>query len=272
MERIQEALNKARKERDQHIGNHNLPRNPEDKTIFNKIDPASKKSSINIEYSTSLQIHFSDEELKSKNIVAGFAHDPKSEPYRQLRTQVLQKMRAQKYRSLAITSPRERNGKTLTSLNLAISLSQDVNQTVILVDLDLKNPSIAKTLGINNVEFGIIDYLNGNASLEQILINPGFNRLVILPGLPQGPYSSEVLASPEMKTIHNELLDRYEDRIIIYDLPALLNSDDALVFTPFVDATLLVVEDGGSSKNELERSLDLLKNSHLLGTVINNIR
>ena len=115
---------------------------------------------ISIEYTETPTYNFSDEELKSRNIIAGFAHDPRSEPYRQLRSQILQKMKRNYWTSLAITSPKSDSGSTLTALNLAISISQDVNQTVVLVDLNLSNPGIAKTLCFNEVNGSIVDYIN----------------------------------------------------------------------------------------------------------------
>ncbi len=165
-------------------------------------------------------------------------------------------MRTNGWQSLAITSPNASNGKTLTALNLSISLSQEVNQTVLLVDLDLRNPSVASTLGITEVKAGIVDCAFEKVELENILINPGYPRLVLAPGTPQGHQTSEILSSPEMLSLQEELKSRYADRIIIYDLPALLSSDDALVFAPRADAVLLVVEHGGSSKNDLKRAIN----------------
>ena len=260
MERIQEAIHKARKDR------HNTDQATEQRA-YNIYQDA-----LSISYSQTQTIKLSDEELKARKIVAGLAHDDRSEPYRQLRTQLLKKMREDNLRTLAITSPNEGSGKTLTAVNLAISLSKEVNQTVMLVDLDLRRPSIAPLFGLDNIEAGIVDTLFKDIPLETILFNPGYNRLVIAPGTPQGQHTSEILSSPGMRQLQQELYSRYTDRIIIYDLPALLTSDDALVFTPYADATLLVVEDGGADKRELERSVSLLKDTNLIGTVINKLR
>lgn len=267
MEYIQEALQKAKTERVGGIGR------VQDYTRGNSSyrKPGSKLP-VDISYTLTRQIRLTDEELKARRIVAGFAHDPRSEPYRQLRTQILQKMKSNAWRTLAITSPTSASGKTLTAINLAISLSQDVNQTVVLVDLDLKNPAVAQTLGVEHIDCGVVDYLDGKIGLEQILINPGFNRLVILPGLPSGPCSSEVLSSPAMQSLHEELVSRYDNRLVIYDLPALLQSDDAMMFAPAADATLLVVEDGKASREDLERCQQLLEGVNLIGNILNKAR
>lgn len=267
MERIQEAIEKAKTERNKNQVNPRAQSNYSDKSQNSEILP----SAIKINYSKTQTIRISEEELKNRKIVAGIAHDERSEPYRRLRSQLLKKMRSDNLRTLAITSPTSGNGKTLTAINLAISLSKEVNQTVMLIDLDLKTPSVAKTFGLTNIKTGITDIIDNNIALEDILINPGYERLVIAPGTPQGSHTSEILSSPAMRQLQMELYNRYDDRLIIYDLPPLLISDDALVFAPNADATILVVEDGGNSEADLKRSVSLLEDANFIGTVINKL-
>lgn len=277
MERIQEAIEKARRERGVFPLNqpmqtlspanilHNPPRTP----------PSTKDtnwSGANVEYVHTRQIRLDTELLKARKIVGGMAHDPMSDAYRQLRGQILQKMRDNNWQTLAITSPVSGNGKTLTAINLAISLSQEVNQTVLLADFNLRNPGVAQVLGIEDIEYGITDYLDAQVPLENILINPEYSRLVILPGNKQLNYSSEMLSSPKMRALNQELRNRYVDRIILFDLPPLLVHDDALTFIPQVDATLLVIEDGGTTKPQLERCIKLLDKHPIAGTVLNKMR
>ena len=100
-------------------------------------------------------------------------------------------------------------------------------------------------------------------------INPGLDRLVVLPGSEPIANSSETLASPKMARLVNELKTRYPSRFVIFDLPPILSADDALAFSPHVDAALLVVEDGVTTKDDLARSVELLKQTELLGTVLN---
>jgi protein-tyrosine kinase len=212
-----------------------------------------------------------EEVLKENRVIAGFNYDHRVEAYRQLRTQILKLLKDNNWNTLAITSAHEGAGKTLTAVNLAISISREVNHTVMLVDLDLRDPSVHSTLNID-VENGLVDYLQGTADLENILVNPGYQRMVVLPSKPLGKYSSEILSSPEMKRLVTDLRNRYENRIIIFDLPPLLRNDDALMFTPSVDATLMVVEDGVTTEEDLQRSLQLLEGSNLVGTILNKAR
>jgi protein-tyrosine kinase len=261
MEHIQQAIEKARLERENFSENSSYANR-----LNNRIKAVSYQ---HMDYSVTRKVEFDDADLKSKLILAGFAHDKRAEAYRQLRSQILKKMRTENWQTIAIVSPTSGNGKTLTAINLAIALSLEVNQTVLLVDLDLKNPSIAKTFGIDDIQYGLVDVMQEKTSLENILINPGFSRLVIVPGVPQERHTSEMLSSPAMQRLQMELKNRYTDRIIVYDLPALLTSDDALVFAPTADCVLLVLEDGGATEEELQQSLKLLEGANIIGSVIN---
>jgi len=286
MERIQEAIEKARRERQGNIGStkdsvvesasedlslDNDARNPISEPVLEK-NSSDNNTSIRVKYSQTRTVKLDDDELKDRRIVAGFAHDKRSEPYRQLRGQILNKFRKNNWQTLAITSPNSGGGRTLTAMNLAISLSLEVNQTVLLVDLDLRQPGVASCLGVDDVEYGIVDYINGTQSLENILIHPGFERLVLLPGTPQGAFTSEILSSPEMKAVKDELVARYPGRLIIFDLPSVLSHDDALVFAPGCDATLMVIEEGGTKKKELERAYQLLDGCNIIGSVLNKVK
>ncbi len=282
MERIQEAIEKARRERHGRIGggeSQDLRADSEKKDLLNSDDvprPGAATDqptdSIRVTYSDTRSVALEEEAMKEKRIVASFAHDERSEPYRQLRGQILKNFRANGWQTLAITSPNERSGSTLTAVNLAISLSMETNQTVMLVDLNLRDPGVAETLGFDNVEHGIVDYVKGAQPLESILVNPGFERLVVAPGTRQSGFTSEVLSSPEMNRVVNEIVARYPSRIIIFDLPSVLDNDDALVFAPKCDATLMVLDEGGSKKADIERAYYLLEGCNIIGSVLNKVR
>jgi protein-tyrosine kinase len=211
------------------------------------------------------------EHLLEHRVIAASEHDERVEPYRQLRTLILKTMRDNNWTTLAITSAHERAGKTLTSANLSISLSRDLNTTVLLVDLDLKKPSVHKILNISP-EKGLVDFLQGAAELEDIIFSPGLDRLTVLVGRSAGKYSSELLASPRMKGLMHELCQQSAANITIFDLPPLLRNDDAILFAPFADATLLVVEDGVTTEAQLQQSLHLLSKANVIGTILNKAR
>lgn len=139
---------------------------------------------------------------------------------------------------------------------------------MLLVDLDLRKPSLHRMFGIQP-KAGIGDYLLRGTPLNEILVNPSIERLVLLPGREPVSNSSEMLSSPRMVQLVDELKNRYPSRIVLFDLPPLLATDDALAFSPYVDAALLVVEEGETLKEEIEQSIELLKQTRLLGTVLN---
>lgn len=212
----------------------------------------------------------SDASLQSNRLIAGLMRDNIADIYRMLRAQVLKRLRSTDGSTVAICSANVGEGKTLTAANLAISMALDPNHTTLLVDLDLRRPRIQEYFGLEKIEVGLCDYLEGNADLADVFTNPGINGLVLLPVRRRLANSSELLSSPRMQHLLAELKGRYSDRIVIYDLPPLLASDDSLVILPHIDASLLVVREGATSAGEIQRSLRLLDSHNLLGTVLND--
>ena len=243
----------------------------EDAGVEERAESSASSTLSDFTYTKTQQVRVDEEQLIDNRIISGIKHDERAAVYRQLRSQVLQQMRANDWRTLAITSPQENAGKTLTAANLAISLSQEVNQTVLLVDLDLRKPSVHEAFGVEH-SHGLVDCMNGNASIEDVLFNPGYPRLTVLPGNELGVHSSELLTSPKMCSLIDEITHRYDDRLILFDLPPLLQNDDALIFAPLVDSVMLVIEAGANSSEDVQRSMRLLKGSNLLGTVLNKFK
>jgi capsular exopolysaccharide synthesis family protein len=208
------------------------------------------------------------EVLRQRRVVAALDDDPASGAYRVLRTAALQRLRAGGWSSLIVTSPTDGAGKTLTAVNLAVSLAREVNHTVLLADLDLRNPCVHTCFGQGEIP-GIGDYLVDAKPLNEILFNPGMDRLVILPGRSAFSNSSEMLSSPQMVQLARELTTRYPSRTVIYDMPSVLAYDDVIAFAPHADAVLLVVEEGVTDREELRRAADALAGSNLIGTVLN---
>jgi Mrp family chromosome partitioning ATPase len=207
--------------------------------------------------------------LESNRIVGAASTDPAAAAFRMLRTQVLQRMKENNWRSIAVFSPGSEDGKTTTAINLAISIANDHRHTVLLVDYDLKRPTIAEKFGLTP-ELGADDVLHGDARVEQCLYHPeGFDRLVLLPARAPMAHSSEALASLRSREIVGELLERYSDRILVFDLPPILGADDALAFAPLVGCGLMVVAEGSTQRQDLLRSMELLRNTPMIGTVLN---
>ncbi|MGE0485909.1 MAG: CpsD/CapB family tyrosine-protein kinase [Gammaproteobacteria bacterium] len=221
-----------------------------------------------ISYSSTRVTPIATDVLRRNRILMGDASDPATTAYKILRTQVEQRLVAQQWNAIAVTSPGAGQGKTLTAVNLAVALAREVHRTVLLVDLDLRRPSVHSVFGLA-VEKGLVDFLLDDVPLSSILVNPGIERLVLLPAGRAVADSSELLASPKMARLVEELKSRYPSRIIVFDLPPLLSADDALAFSPYVDTTLMVVEDGRTTRDELTRAVEMLGSVHLMGTVLN---
>jgi len=206
--------------------------------------------------------------LKENRIIAAFPNSPWLESYRMLRTRCLQAMDAMEWKTVAITSTSNQTGASLTAANLAISIAMELDRTALLVDANFTNPTVNRLFGIQ-AEKGLGDYLVNDAELSSLMINPGIDRLVILPAGKPMFNSTEMLHSPKMVRLVNELKSRYPSRIIIFDMPPILSQDDTLGFSPYVDCVLLVIEEGRTKTDELKNAASLLKDINVLGTVFN---
>jgi len=189
-----------------------------------------------------------------------------------LRTQILQTIQQNNGgNTLLIASANPGEGRSLIAANLAISISQQIDGTVLLVDADLRKPSIHELFELD-VEEGLSEYLKKKAALPNILVNPGIPRLVILPGGKPINNSSELLSAPRMQSLVKEIKERYPDRFIIFDSPPLLTSADPLVLARYMDGIIIVVEAEKTKKDDLARIFELLKDRPVIGTVFNKAR
>jgi len=210
------------------------------------------------------------EVLDSHHIISHRLRSKEADVFRFLRTQILQTMNKHGFKTLAISSPRYGDGKSTTAANLCVSIAQDLKQTVLLVDVDLRSPSLDEFLGLKPKK-GLTDYLVGDAQVEDCLIRTPFNRFSLFPAGTAIEQSSETLGSPQMEMLADELKDRYNDRMIVYDMPPLLEQDDPLVFLPHVDCFLLVVREGVTTTDEIKRSLDVLDSAPVIGVALNSV-
>lgn len=209
--------------------------------------------------------------LERNRVIDGAENGPAVTAFRLLRTQVLRTMHKHGWNVLGITSPGSGEGKTLTAVNLAVSMALDVNHTVLLADLDLRRPGVHRYFGLEPGR-GLSDFLGADVDLRELLFNPGMPRLVVLPGGVPLLNSSEMLSSPRMAWLAQELRSRYPARIVLFDMPPLLAADDVLAFSPYLDAVLLVVEEGRTSRDDLARARDLLRDIPVIGPVVNKSR
>lgn len=221
-----------------------------------------------IVYTQTRTVNVTPAVFKEHRVVAALGPSPFNDAYEILRTQVMQRMQENGWKLLGITSPRAGEGKTLVSLNLAVSLAMDTSQTVLLVDADLRNPSIHRAFGLGE-GLGLVDHLRNQTPLSDLLVHPGIQRLVLLPGGRPVVSSSDLMSAPAMRALVNDLKHRYTSRVVLFDLPPLLNAADVIAFAPLIDTFLLVVEAGRTQIQDVERSLNLLSGVPIIGTVFN---
>lgn len=191
--------------------------------------------------------------------------------YALLRTQVLHRTRDKGQNTIMVTSVGKGEGKTLTAINLAMSMAKEMVQTALLVDTNLREPKISSYLSLDAAR-GLADYLLDDVPLPELLINPGMKKLVVLPAGRPIAVSTEILGSPRMRHLVHEMKTKYPERYVIFDCPHLLEMPDALVFSSFVDHVILVVEAGKTTRQDLQKTLKLLEGKPLLGIVLNKMQ
>lgn len=193
-----------------------------------------------------------------------------TEQYKKLRARIFKATTKDSLNTIMVASSDIGEGKSTTAINLAVAMSNELDYTVLLVDADLRNPSIHKYFGIES-QYGLGDYLTGRAELKDILIKTGIGKLVILPGGKPSENSAELLSSEKMKMLVHELKVRYNDRYIIFDSSPLLVTADALSLGSYMEGIIFVIQEGRSSQKAAVESISLMKGWNILGAVFNNV-
>jgi len=192
-----------------------------------------------------------------------------AESYRTLRTAILLSTAPRPPQALLLTSAQPREGKSCTSLNLAMGLAQR-GVPVVIVDADLRRPSIGKGLGFSENGAGLSSLLSGAHSLDEVLRQyEPLPNLWVLPAGPQPPNPADLLASPTMEKVLQELRGRFEH--VVLDSAPLLLVTDATILSRLVDGVVLVVESGVTARRALVRAHRILGSAggRILGTVVN---
>jgi protein-tyrosine kinase len=245
-----------------------------------KTDKVEKqKRRLDINYSKTKVQKVENNVLKKGKVISHFYDTDQIDQIKTLRTQILNSLDKIQGNSFLVTSANPYEGKTFTSINLGVSIAQEMHRTVLIVDCDLKDHSkirhkqFAQDFFGLDTTMGLTDYLMGNAEIPDILLNPGIERLVIVPAGATLPNSAELLSSPKMAALVEDFKYRYpSDRIIIYDCSALLAHTDSLIMTKYVDGILLVVEEKRTTSDQIKKVMELLKDKPVIGSIINKIR
>ncbi|MBU0995227.1 MAG: polysaccharide biosynthesis tyrosine autokinase [Proteobacteria bacterium] len=237
---------------------------------------SSPNREVQVKYSKT-KVQTNDPKILKKNKILSINDDDRetTNQLRYLRTQVLDKLKAIGGNSLLITSANSYEGKTFTSINLGVSIAKEFDKTVLIIDADLRKSShnhcvFSKDFFDLDVDKGLVDYLEGNAEIPEILINPGIPKLTLIPSGKPTPNAAELLNSAKMQEMMAEIKKRYpSDRLIIVDGPPLIQYPDPIILSRFVDGVLLIVEAEKTSSEDLRKVIANLKDIPIIGTVLN---
>lgn len=266
MSRIEEALKKAAAIR------RNSPpvlldadKIVETKTGLKKLRPVKKNISALLDV----------EPLTIDNPMLATVNNDKTalvEEFNKLRSTLIALTNGVRFRNtIMVTSTSSEEGKSMIALNLAFSLAKEHDHTVLLVDTDLRRPSVHKYLGLTENK-GLVHCLRDNLPLEDALIKTGLGKLVVLPAGEAISDPVNLLSSQRMKQIVRELKERYPERYVIFDTPPAMPFADASILAGIVDAVLFVVREGKADIDDVKKTLKEFTSDALLGVIYNDAR
>ena len=198
---------------------------------------------------------------------SGFAPTALS-AYRMIRTRLLQSVRSNGWRKIAISSAGMGEGKSVTSINLALSISREGNQNVFLVDLDMRRPTIASYLGVSPAH-GVQEFFEGRVGPESLFFRIGAPGLAIAAATGSRDASSEMLSSDRLTHLMDYIFSQDAKALVLLDTPPLLVADDALAVAPRVDGILLVATEGKTKRSDIATAAELMQKFNLVGIILN---
>jgi protein-tyrosine kinase len=170
---------------------------------------------------------------------------------------------------IMVTSALPGEGKTFTSINLAMSIAMEMDKTVLLIDADVAKPDITNRLGVE-AEKGLIDVLiDDGLTLPEVMLRTNIPKLTLLPSGNRHIRSTELLASDRMRQLTLELSNRYSDRVIIIDSPPLLLTSEARVLAGLVGQIVLVTEESRTPQHAVKEAVEMLDENEIVGIVMN---
>jgi exopolysaccharide/PEP-CTERM locus tyrosine autokinase len=192
-----------------------------------------------------------------------------AEHFRFLRSRITRPTAGAPPRTVMVTSALGGEGKTFVACNLAAAISQSLEEYVLLIDADIRKPSVHKVFGIQDYKEGLSTHLANGAPLSSVLRKTMIDKLTILPSGNSTKIPAELLSSEKMETLIQEVRDRYPDRFVIIDSPPLEYAAESSVIANSVDAVIVVVRYGKSPRQTVKSALRRIPKEKLLGIVFN---
>ncbi|MEN6433554.1 MAG: polysaccharide biosynthesis tyrosine autokinase [Smithella sp.] len=193
-----------------------------------------------------------------------------TEQFRRMRTLIKLGV-ASAPKTIMVTSAISGEGKSFVAANLASIIAVELHSHALLVDCDLRNPSITRLFGLQEKK-GLSDYLTGKAEIRDLLIKTSIDKLSILSGGNIQDNPVELVGSNKMKTLIQDLKSRYDDRYIIIDSSPLLATTEPSVLNEMVDGIILVIKSGDTPRETIQQAIKLLNKNKILGVVLNNMQ
>ena len=195
-------------------------------------------------------------------------HSIEAEQFRLLKNNILFPEKGVPPRSIMITSPSPDEGKSFVSANLAVSIAQSIDEYVLLMDCDLRGPSIHTLFGMDNT-IGLSEHLSSSIPLSSLLKKTFIDKLTLLPGGTIPPNPSELLSSEQMRGLLSEVKSRYSDRYVIIDTPPPNITSETSAIARIVDGIIIVVRQGKTKKKAIQDIIDIYGKDKILGVIKN---
>jgi non-specific protein-tyrosine kinase len=215
-------------------------------------------------FSVSTRVELDEEKLLANRCVCFRTDSPELEHYKVLRAKIQHVARARGWNAVMITSPTPCSEKSLTAVNLAMTFAKAFNQTVMLVDCDLRNQQVHRLLGYESAA-GLVDCLIDRRPLKELIVWPSIEQMTVVSGGRSVPHSAELMGSPRMRDVVAELKSRYDDRMVLLDSAPVLEGADALQLANLVDGIVVVVAEGRTGMADLKKAIAMLPPEKLIG-------
>ncbi len=192
-----------------------------------------------------------------------------AEQFRFLRSKLIKPESGRRPRTLLVTSALQGEGKTFVASNLAATLAQGLDEYVLLVDADMRNPRVHKVFGYDRTSKGLSSHLTENLPLENVLRNTSVGKLTVLPAGEDIENPVELLSSTKMKSLIAEVRDRYPDRFVIFDSPPMELAPETLVLANELDGVYLVVKRAKTPRDLVSSTLERFQQDKFMGVILN---
>lgn len=194
-------------------------------------------------------------------------HSPVAEQYRAVRARISHREETMALRTLLVTSPGKGDGKSVTAANLALTMAQEFQRRVVLVDADFRTPSVHALFGLTGSP-GLAELLAGEATLDEVAVYLPDYRLTIVPAGAAPHFPAELLGSAAMRRTLDALRARF-DRVL-FDMPAAMPLADASTLAPMADGVLMVVRGGVTLRPALDEAISVFDEAKIVGVVLND--